>query len=594
VRYFWNGLGGADPTLPASALIEHGGSGTYYLDFGTQLGADEPRGVDDAGAQTVGSKWAWSAICNAAMEVGVVVADAADFEVVISNCYLRLEDVKVVGQVLRPTFARPQRLFWGVQLPSEITRYLASWKSLAAEAGGALKENTSAVRVLARGDGMECQGNLSSGLGSPNVLIEAPTDIIESLLKDFMGRDGVDASGDDLYVNDRAAGSGYSSFPQAATDQATIGTWKGNLYVGKRTPGKDILATLATELCLNLWWGADGRCSVSHFLSSKTSRQSFTTANMAPNPEIGLTPISEIVTGVVINYRYDYGREEYGARTYVKAEKRNAGSLLDGALTAIATSVKVDDTDDFYLESGTDGATDATGLIFTSATAKFRSCGVRPGDLVVRNAAPNETASVSTVDSEIQITLAGAITGNLAAQTYYVLQPYILIDREIAQVTNCQPAAELLTVTRAACGTTANTHADNTAIEIIWADSDDGTGTRDQNAAAPEDRETDALLAAAKYGVINTVTLDCDCLRDDTTAVYARNHRVDYFYRQRPTIRFRTSLCAAHLEIHDLITITHSLLPATATGQKFEILDLVDRPSAGNPMEAIEIFGRQV
>jgi hypothetical protein len=97
------------------------------------------------------------------------------------------------------------------------------------------------------------------------------------------------------------------------------------------------------------------------------------------------------------------------------------------------------------------------------------------------------------------------------------------------------------------------------------AGSDDGTGTRDQNAAAPENRETIADYRRDNLGIKRTLTVECDQLYLDTTAVAFRNYLFDRS-RPRVVVRFDTWARVIGLE------------PNMATLMSDDLLDNVGPP----------------
>lgn len=58
-------------------------------------------------------------------------------------------------------------------------------------------------------------------------------------------------------------------------------------------------------------------------------------------------------------------------------------------------------------------------------------------------------------------------------------------------------------------------------------------------------------------------------------------HRVSYFWSQHCVVTFETTLAACHLEVGDMVRITHPELPATLQGLPFEVLRMRTQPSRG-------------
>lgn len=70
--------------------------------------------------------------------------------------------------------------------------------------------------------------------------------------------------------------------------------------------------------------------------------------------------------------------------------------------------------------------------------------------------------------------------------------------------------------------------------------SDDGSGTRDQNTTAPENREALAAASKSDYKVKSSVVLECPDIDRQTVAIQMRNYIFDRFSNPRITIVFRT------------------------------------------------------
>uniref|UniRef100_A0A6M3KLR8 Tail protein n=1 Tax=viral metagenome TaxID=1070528 RepID=A0A6M3KLR8_9ZZZZ len=92
---------------------------------------------------------------------------------------------------------------------------------------------------------------------------------------------------------------------------------------------------------------------------------------------------------------------------------------------------------------------------------------------------------------------------------------------------------------------------------ITDSDSDNGTGTRDQNAASPNDREAQAGLSKTNHKYVGQLTLDVPYIRDDATAILLRNHLFDFMKTRRWICVIKTWWNALHLELNDIINIRH-------------------------------------
>ena len=144
--------------------------------------------------------------------------------------------------------------------------------------------------------------------------------------------------------------------------------------------------------------------------------------------------------------------------------------------------------------------------------------------------------------------------------TDFAVNDVILIDNEVCTVSAA--ASNPITVARAQYNSTAATHDDNAPIFILETDSDDGTGSQDQNAASPNDREDDAIESVWRYGVVDEFVLDCDFIIDDTTAQELREHYFDFLKAPKWTVEFDTYLNAANLKVNQIITFNSTELDA--------------------------------
>ena len=111
---------------------------------------------------------------------------------------------------------------------------------------------------------------------------------------------------------------------------------------------------------------------------------------------------------------------------------------------------------------------------------------------------------------------------------------------------------------------------------------DHATGKRLKNRYADPDSSNHALVpgslatlcagVVSTYGVSKAFTLDCDWLRDDTTADHLLYYYVTQMTARKCLPNFRTALWALILEPGDFITITHDLLPPSLSGTDFQVV----------------------
>jgi len=101
------------------------------------------------------------------------------------------------------------------------------------------------------------------------------------------------------------------------------------------------------------------------------------------------------------------------------------------------------------------------------------------------------------------------------------------------------------------------------------AGSDDGAGTRDQNAAAPENRETLLSDAKTQFGIKETMTIECDSLYLDTTGVAMRNYLADRFYRTGVVVQLTVWARFAGIEPGQIIKISDDWLDHVGPPPKY-------------------------
>jgi len=118
--------------------------------------------------------------------------------------------------------------------------------------------------------------------------------------------------------------------------------------------------------------------------------------------------------------------------------------------------------------------------------------------------------------------------------------------------------------------------------------SDDGTGTRDQNGAAPDNRETICANSKTYYGIKSTVTVDCDTNpSDNVLAKKLRNYIIDRFNRPRLMVKFTTLSRAIGLE-PGMVTYIHNDL------QDYVPLPWYPGPNARRNWDEMSFFCKSV
>ena len=123
---------------------------------------------------------------------------------------------------------------------------------------------------------------------------------------------------------------------------------------------------------------------------------------------------------------------------------------------------------------------------------------------------------------------------------------------------------------------------------ITDTDSDDGTGTRDQNSSAPNNRETLAGNSKTNYKTTGTLEVETPFIRDDATAVLLRNHLFDAFVDTRYIVVFNTTYSALTVAAGDVINIQHDLRSSIVSGMTTKRWS-VTRVDKNNDSSTIEI-----
>jgi len=180
------------------------------------------------------------------------------------------------------------------------------------------------------------------------------------------------------------------------------------------------------------------------------------------------------------------------------------------------------------------------------------------------------------------------------AGTDFANNDIILIDDEVMTVSSI--ASNTLTVVRNAKGSTAATHDDNTQIFILVTNSDDGTGTRDQNTSDPDDREDEAIQSLFKFRQLREMTLDADLISDDTTAVLLRNYLFDYYSVPHFIVEFDAYLNVSNLKISDIVEFDDSVMDSflklggeSWASKKFEIINIQRFGDIDYRIKAVEL-----
>ena len=118
--------------------------------------------------------------------------------------------------------------------------------------------------------------------------------------------------------------------------------------------------------------------------------------------------------------------------------------------------------------------------------------------------------------------------------------------------------------------------------------SDDGTGTRDQNGAAPDNRETICINSKTYYGVKSAMAIDCDMNpNDNVLAKKLRNYIIDRFNRPRLLLKFTTLSRAIGLEPGMVCLVSNDL-------QDYIPLPWYPGPNARRNWEDMKFFCKTV
>ena len=177
----------------------------------------------------------------------------------------------------------------------------------------------------------------------------------------------------------------------------------------------------------------------------------------------------------------------------------------------------------------------------------------------------------------------------------FAVDDHILIDQEIMKVTAVNTTTDDITCSRAQKGTSIAAHPDNSPIFKLISDSDDGTGTRDQNGSSPDDREDQAMLSVAENGVVNEYTIDADWIRDDDEAQYLREFLFDRLSNRLYICEIATFMNGLHVDLGDFINIQHSVLEGLftdMTSKKWEVIEasvIPEAPAGQVELKTIEV-----
>lgn len=155
----------------------------------------------------------------------------------------------------------------------------------------------------------------------------------------------------------------------------------------------------------------------------------------------------------------------------------------------------------------------------------------------------------------------------------------ILIENEVMIVNSV--STDTLNVSRGSYSSSPATHVTNMPIYILTTNSDDGTGTQDQNTTTPNNRESTAIQSVWRYGKVGEFSLDCDFIIDDTTAQELREHYFDYLKAPKWIVEFDTFLNVSDMVVNDIISFDSTILDsyiklggASWSGEKFVVLNI--------------------
>jgi hypothetical protein len=170
----------------------------------------------------------------------------------------------------------------------------------------------------------------------------------------------------------------------------------------------------------------------------------------------------------------------------------------------------------------------------------------------------------------------------------------IMIEDEVMTISSI--ASNTLTVTRGTKGSTAVSHATQKRVFILQTNSDDGTGTQDQNTTAPNDREDDSIAGIYKYHQNKELAIDADMIKDDLTAQNLREHLFDYYSRPHYIVEFDSTLKVCNLKIANIIEFDDSAMDTflklggeSWASKKFEVINIRRRGVMDYTIRAVEL-----
>jgi hypothetical protein len=184
--------------------------------------------------------------------------------------------------------------------------------------------------------------------------------------------------------------------------------------------------------------------------------------------------------------------------------------------------------------------------------------------------------------------------------THFAAGDLILIDDEVLLIDSI--VSNTLTVANAGGnrtpqkGSTAIAHDDNTQIFKLVTNSDDGTGTQDQNTTDPDDREDEAIAVIYKYHQNRELAVEADMISDDTTAQNLREHLFDYYSRPHYIVEIDCFLNVSNLKVTDIIEFDDSVMDTflklggeSWASKKFEVINVRRRGVMDYTIRAVEL-----
>ena len=183
----------------------------------------------------------------------------------------------------------------------------------------------SRLQIFCGWRGREYSGTWNSRKTSGN-LIEHPTDVIESILRDDLGL--TDSKID------------MDSFDAVNTELGA--NWKFSGYLNERKNSKEILEDLARQSISFVFWGADDKVTMDTFYAANTTNRTFDKNEIRGLPKVSKSKLSSLINDLTLTHKKEPGEGRL-IKTITRVDDRTAAAGSQTKYNAVMTKdIKAD------------------------------------------------------------------------------------------------------------------------------------------------------------------------------------------------------------------------------------------------------------